>query len=150
MKMYGKTWTIRWYSWKLLGAIKNGILLRNSYMKMYGKTWTIRWYSWLTEKPELQPFILFCWLKTFNIISCFAVLQTLLSQRIIITAINTAHLWVRSVWIVHVLMLHFIISVAIFVYSDVVSSRTLQIKEGLNRLLCLAPYGVVNFEVSSC
>ena len=31
--------------------------------------------------------------------------------------------------------------------SDVLSSRTLQIKEGLNRLLCLAPYGIVNFKV---
>ena len=37
-----------------------------------------------------------------------------------------------------------------FVYSDVLSSRTLQIKEGLNRILCLAPYGIVSFKVFYC
>ena len=35
----------------------------------------------------------------------------------------------------------------VFMCSDVLSSRTLQIKEGLNRILCLAPYGIVNFKV---
>jgi len=44
-------------------------------------------------------------------------------------------------------MLRFIIYLFVSVVRNTLSSRTTQIKEDLNRLICLVPYGIVSYEV---